>query len=125
MKTIDLGEKRKDMMNMMGGKTVIAMGGESPTTPEGEKESKMDYPRVYIGDRDGITDLKVGDEVMLKAKVCSVTERETDKGETYSCDLDILSMEMPDMKSGKNKKTTSYDDEDAIEAGLEKDNEEK
>jgi hypothetical protein len=124
MKTIDLGEKRQDMP-MMGGKTVIAMGGESPTTPEGEKESKMDYPRVYIGDRDGITDLKVGDEVMLKAKVCSVTERETDKGETYSCDLDILSMEMPDMKSGKNKKTTSYDDEDAIEAGLEKDNEEK
>jgi hypothetical protein len=122
MKTIDLGEKRQDMP-MMGGKTVIAMGGSSGSEYD-EKESKMDYPRVYISDRPGITGLKVGDEVTLKAKVCSVTERESEKGETYSCDLDILSMEMPDTKSDKNKKTTIKDDEDAIEDGIDKEEEE-
>jgi hypothetical protein len=87
------------------------------------KESPMEaccerpkYPTLYISEVEGIDELEMGQEIMLKARVSMTKETETKDSEKCEVELEVLELS----STGKMAMKPSEDkeSEDAVDKGL-------
>lgn len=104
MKTIDLAEKRDGM--------------ELPA-PVNEKEKGPYYPCLYVGNHDGLDGIALDQEVTMKGRIKSVTKSDRDGKSTYSCEIEVKSLDLPGGQAKPDaKKAKAEADEDEIDQGM-------
>lgn len=81
-------------------------------------EPKDYYPTVYLSDISGLKGLKVGDEVMIRGKVGSVTSSERKDKDSTSVEIECVAIMPKGGKNPKAKKEKFVEENDEIERGL-------
>jgi hypothetical protein len=93
----------------LGKKSEALSGSEVATAP---KSPEKYFPSLYLDNVDlGDLDLPKEGKLLVSFRVKSETSREDDRGETHSCELEILSID--GVEGAKEKRKTASDDFDS------------
>lgn len=120
MKKLDLGQTRKELYSSDGpydtccGISDSELSDEEKAKKKEEFESKKMYPSFYISNRKGNPKIPMKGKAVIEYEIRSKEIKETDKGERYSMDIEVVSFE----PQGSGPDTTNSKDMDAIEEGL-------